>query len=388
MLEVVLLGIKKYGFLLSLVMLVCFALPSFASADVIDILRGKTGSGGAGREITDGSSSTCTRIFDGTSVGFVKFDLGLSYKTEKFYLNSNSNNGNNLTVKFLNSSGSVIKEFRRVPNGYTDAIHSDVRYIVLTPDSTSFAVNVCDFNLLASDGKVTNIKNLTDKPSDKEITFNWTNPTEDDFVGVKIYKDGKLLESVDKKITSYVAKGLKPNTTYDFKFTSLDSKGVETQGVSRKVTTSTPTVDPPNNVHLVSQDSSLIITWDDVKSPYFKGYNVYIDGKKVNSELLTNSKLNVKGLENGKSYKVQVATVNTKGVEGAKSKEVSESPSGNALTVDYDVKMPFGPLDLLTSSVSLLAILGGFVLLSIAIIWFRPLKELIVKTVRREKDKK
>ncbi|MFH4180160.1 hypothetical protein WDA55_19055, partial [Acinetobacter baumannii] len=45
MLEVVLLKIKKCGFLLSLVMLICFALPSFASAEVkeVSILQGKKG---------------------------------------------------------------------------------------------------------------------------------------------------------------------------------------------------------------------------------------------------------------------------------------------------------------------------------------------------------
>ncbi|WP_050282580.1 hypothetical protein, partial [Streptococcus pneumoniae] len=80
--------------------------------------------------------------------------------------------------------------------------------------------------------------------------------------------------------------------------------------------------------------------------------------------------------------------VNKENAEGEKSKGISEKPSSDALEVEYDVKMPFSPLDLLTSSISLLAILGGFVLLSIVIYWFRPLKELIVKAVRREKDKK
>ncbi|MCU5691572.1 fibronectin type III domain-containing protein [Bacillus cereus] len=378
--------IKKCGFLLSLVMVVCFALPSFASAEVVDILRGKTGTNGYGGEMTDGKGATCTRIFDGTNIEKVTFDLGLSYTIERFYADASSNNGANLKVTFQNSSRQTLKEFRRVYSA--DVNLNNVRYVILEPESTSFAVNVCTFSLYANDGKITDVKNLKGTPSSNEISFNWTNPTEETFAGVKVYMDGKLLGTLDKKEISYVAKGLKPNTTYDFKVTSLDSKGVETKGASTKVTTTMPTIEPPNNVHLVSQDSSLIITWDDVKSPYFKGYNVYIDGKKVNSEPLTKSKLNVKGLDNGKSYKVQVATVNTKGVEGAKSKEVSESPSGNALTVDYDVKIPFSPLDLLTSSVSLLAILGGFVLLSIAIIWFRPLKELIVKAVRREKDKK
>ncbi|MGH0551408.1 fibronectin type III domain-containing protein, partial [Bacillus paranthracis] len=107
-----------------------------------------------------------------------------------------------------------------------------------------------------------------------------------------------------------------------------------------------------------------------------------------NDKPLNSTKLIVNNLENDKSYMVQISAINNDDIEGEKSKEVSEKPSSDALEVEYDVKMPFSPLDLLTSSVSLLAILGGFILLSIAIIWFRPLKELIVKAVRREKDKK
>ncbi|HDR7489270.1 TPA: fibronectin type III domain-containing protein, partial [Bacillus pacificus] len=128
--------------------------------------------------------------------------------------------------------------------------------------------------------------------------------------------------------------------------------------------------------------------WKEVNSEFTKGYNVYVDGHKVNDELLTQSKLNLKKLENGKKYNVQISTVNKNDVEGDKSKGITDVPSSDALTIEYDVKMPFSPLDLLTSSVSLLALLGGFILLSIAIIWFKPLKELIVKAARREKDKK
>ncbi|MEM5678869.1 fibronectin type III domain-containing protein, partial [Bacillus paranthracis] len=130
------------------------------------------------------------------------------------------------------------------------------------------------------------------------------------------------------------------------------------------------------------------IAWNGVNSPHLKGYNVYVDGKKINDKPLNSTKLIVNNLENDKSYMVQISAINNDDIEGEKSKEVSEKPSSDALEVEYDVKMPFSPLDLLTSSVSLLAILGGFILLSIAIIWFRPLKELIVKAVRREKDKK
>ncbi|PEY76065.1 fibronectin type III domain-containing protein [Bacillus cereus] len=281
---------------------------------------------------------------------------------------------------------------RKIPLGSfkgNQQINLRGRYIAVGQFGNSNSIQFSTFDVFADDGKISNVKDLKASLDGSKVKLSWMNPEgEENFTGVKIYQDNKNIATLDKPATSYVVDNLKLSTKYTFKVTSLDTNKIETSGITTSIETSTPMLDPPNKISLVSQDKSLIISWDDVKSPYFKGYNVYIDGKKVNSELLTKTKLNVKGLENGKSYKVQVATVNTKGVEGAKSKEVSESPSANALTVEYDVKMPFSPLDLLTSSVSLLAILGGFVLLSIAIIWFKPLKELIVKAVRREKDKK
>ena len=75
-----------------------------------------------------------------------------------------------------------------------------------------------------------------------------------------------------------------------------------------------------------------------MKSPYLQGYNIYVDGKKINDKPLTYNKLIVKNLENDRSYKVQVSAVNKNDVEGEKSKEVSEKPSSSALEVEYDVK--------------------------------------------------
>ncbi|MCU5227004.1 fibronectin type III domain-containing protein [Bacillus tropicus] len=375
---------KKCGFLLSLAMVFCFALPNFASAEVIDVLRGKTGTSGYGGEMTDGNSSTCTRIFDDTKISQVTFDLGLSYKTESFYALTNSNNGANLKVTFQNSSRQTITQFRGA-NGSVNASYSDVRYIILEPQTTSFAVNVCTFSLYANDGKVSDIKNLQDKPSSNEISFNWTNPTEESFVGVKVYMNGKLLDTLDKKATSYVAKGLEVNKTYEFKFAALDLKGRETKGVIRKPTTTMPVIKPPENVFLTPQDKKIVIAWDDVKSPYLQGYNVYVDGKKINDKPLTSNKLIVKNLENDKSYKVQVSAVNKNNVEGEKSKEKTDKPSSDALEVEYDVQMPFNVKEVLDVAMMLLLIVAPLTLLGLAFIYYKPIVTFLYNSIQKKK---
>lgn len=372
--------------MVSLAVVTVLSVPNFASAEVVDILSGKTGMSGYGREMTDSNSNTCTRIFDGSPIERVTFDLGLSYKTETFSVNSTSNNGANLKITFQNGSRQTIRQFRNV-DGYVSASYSDVRYVVLEPETTSFAVNVCSFRLYANDGKLTDIKNLQDKPSSNEISFNWTNPTEETFVGVKVYMDGKLLDTLDKKETSYVAKGLKPNGTYDFKFTALDSKGIETKGVTKKVQTSLPLVDPPENIFLTPQNGSLIINWEPVKSPYLKGYNVYVDGKKVSSELLTSNKLILKNMENDKKYSVQISSVNLQNKEGNKSAAVIESPSKDATTIEYDLKPPLTAMEFLKTSGTIVLWLSPFILVGLAVIWFKPLKKLIVQAVLDHKKK-
>lgn len=382
MLEVVLLKIKKCGFLLSLVMVVCFALPSFASAE----------------SKTDVSKGILNNKV--LSPNEALYDLGGSYSIESLYIfgKNTSASGGYLTVRLYNSKKQQLwyqsgMEFRYLGSSHPGDEYKpwvnkdDVRYIGV---SVTGGGKFVTFRALGTE-YIPEVSNLKVIPDYKKVTLSWENPTNSsNATSTKLYQDGKEIKTfnLSDNVTSYIAENLEEGKNYTFKMSVVDNKGRETNGVTKSVRTLMPVVDPPQKVFVTPQNKKMVIAWEDVKSPFLKGYNVYVDGKKINDKPLTSSKLIVNNLENGKTYKVQVSSVNKIDAEGGKSKEVSETPSESAITIDYDVKIPFSPLDLLTSSVSLLAILGGFVLLSIAIIWFRPLKELIVKAVRREKDKK
>ncbi len=389
MLEVVLLKIKKCGFLLSLVMLICFAIPSFASAETIDILKGKEGTlnnGWKTKALTDGDEKTNVRMFADEGTSIVRFDLGRNYLIESFFVRASSGSGyNDSLVVLLDSDNKILYSGS---SGETKINVNGVRYAELKNRNGNWALYASEFRLFASDGLISNVLKLDAKVEGNKATLNWLNPDEEIFSGVNIFQDGKKIKSLDKKETSYAVGNLKSATKYTFKVVSVGTDGTESKGVTKEVAIAMPILPPPEQVALTPQNGSLIISWKEVNSEFTKGYNVYVDGHKVNDELLTQSKLNLKKLENGKKYNVQISTVNKNDVEGDKSKGITDVPSSDALTIEYDVKMPFSPLDLLTSSVSLLALLGGFILLSIAIIWFKPLKELIVKAARREKDKK
>lgn len=380
MLEVVLLKFKKCGFLLSLVMMICFALPSFANAE---------------------ESKNLLNDFSQMDVNnnIKRYDLKGSFTIDRFYLRGTNNSASSgyVSVRLFDSNNRLIwgsndykLEYPRPSDMGNTYNHKfafpipNIRYVEIKGSGKIF-----DFSVYGKE-YIPEITNLKGEVESKKVTFSWENPISEKVVSVNLYQDKKRIKTFELKdnVTSYVVEDLMYGGKYDFTFKTVDKAGRETTGISKNIHIPMPIISPPDNVFLTPQNEKLVIAWDDVKSPYLQGYNVYVDGKKVNDKPLTSSKLVVNNLENNKSYKVRISAVNKENLEGEKSKEVSEKPSSSALEVEYDVKMPFSPLDLLTSSVSLLAILGGFILLSIAIIWFRPLKELIVKAVRREKDKK
>lgn len=52
------------------------------------------------------------------------------------------------------------------------------------------------------------------------------------------------------------------------------------------------------------------------------GYNVYVDGTKVNEELIAETTYNVSSLKDGTTYSVEVTAIDADGEESAKSEKV------------------------------------------------------------------
>lgn len=352
-----------------------------------NILQGKEGYGvrypeNKYNKMTDGDVKTFDTLYDVD----VMFDLGKPYDVSGFNVQYSALGGkDSLKIKYYDSNKKELKNY-----GGKEALREVVKNVRFVSIGYYFIndIKVSGFEVYGDDGKLSELKDLKADVGKDQVSLSWKNPKEEALSGLKVYQDNKLIATLGKESQSYVANNLKPSQEYEFKVTALDDKGYETNGLKTTVKTTMPVLGPPEKVSVTPQDGSLIISWDSVNSPYLKGYNVYIDGVKVNAESLSSNKMILKNLENGKKYNIQVSAVNKNDVEGEKSKGNNSSPDHDALTVEYDVKLPFSVLDLLTSSVSLLALLGGFILLSIAIIWFRPLKELIVKAARKGKDKK
>lgn len=328
-----------------------------------------------------------------------RYDLKGSFTIDRFYLRGTNNSASNGYVKVrLFDSNDRLKwmsiDYRLAyprpsdwGNVYTEILSTpipNIRYVEIKGSGRIF-----DFSVFGKE-YIPEIINLQEKIESTKVTFNWENPISEKVVAVNLYQDKKRIKTFEIKdnVTSYVIEGLEQGEKYNFTFKAVDKGGRETTGVSKNVKIPMPIISPPENVFLTPQDKKMVIAWNDVNSPYLKGYNVYIDGKKINDKPLTSSKMIVKNLENNKSYNVQISAVNKDDIEGEKSKEKSDKPSSNALEVEYDVKIPFTPMDFLKTSFSFLALIGPFVLLALAIAYHKRLAELIKKSFRNYKEKK
>ncbi|MCM3774033.1 hypothetical protein M3225_26820 [Priestia aryabhattai] len=79
------------------------------------------------------------------------------------------------------------------------------------------------------------ITNLTENHTDIVIEFNWTKPTDADFYGVNVYRNGT--KRAGDLGSTYTDSGVAPNTTYLYRFTTVDTLGNESNGTEISVTT-------------------------------------------------------------------------------------------------------------------------------------------------------
>ncbi len=411
-------------------MVMCLSvLPTFTSAAVVDLLEGKTGvmqnKGTEFKNMTDGDVNTYDKLLDRNPV---VFDLGDSYTIDKFTLNetrgTSSLNPASFFVKYYDSNHKLLATYPKFT--FTEKV-SDVRYVSIQYDYTNY-LYIYEFKVYGTSDKVTNITNLEGHSDVNKISFSWENPDSSKFVGVKVYRDNQYLATIDKPLNSYIVDSLKADTPYVFKFTSLDSNGFETVGVTKTFRTSVDpkTIPPgpvssftaqpsdktvkllwkkpkdedlagfkifqdgkkiaeigveeefiaknleplteynfgvvavdkdkndssavnlsvktleekddvpphvPSNVFAKPSNGALIASWDKVSDKDLAGYNVYLDGKKINSNLISSTNFTIKNLENNRKYKVQVQAVDRSGNASELSLSAFGTPDTNTIPI-------------------------------------------------------
>ena len=156
-------------------------LPSFASAEVIDVLKDKEGilsNSAKTKALTDGSDSTSISLST-WDIPSVKFDLEKDYLIKSYFIKAFSRSGKiDVSTVFYDSDNKKINSFAGTENNVNV---SGVRYVEFVSTNGNFRLDIQEVNVFASDGKVSNVSDLDAISDVNKITLNWKNPTEENW---------------------------------------------------------------------------------------------------------------------------------------------------------------------------------------------------------------
>jgi len=159
--------------------------------------------------------------------------------------------------------------------------------------------------------------------------LSWDANSEPDLAGYNVYVNGIKDNSSVITSTSYQVTGLTNGVSYDIQVSAVDDFDNESplSAIVSEVIEDTLAPATPTGLTVIPGDTVLNCSWDANNEPDLAGYNVYVNGIKDNSSVITGTSYQVTGLTNGVSYDIQVSAVDTSGNESPLSAIVSETPS-------------------------------------------------------------
>lgn len=188
---------------------------------------------------------------------------------------------------------------------------------------------------------VTNLK-VNDIKSNS-VNLSWVNPSDNDLKGLRIFNGDKLVSETGI-VDNFLVKDLKPNTSYEFKVVAVDNDGNLSGSSTVRFTTleytDTEPPESPKGLAVKQGSEALFLTWKNNTEKDLAGYNVYLDGKKINSVLVDNPFFTLRDLKNDADYKVQVSAVDKSGNESTLSSVVVGKPVSSGLPIigtDYSL---------------------------------------------------
>ena len=216
---------------------------------------------------------------------------------------------------------------------YSDDSVSDSKFVSFTTDIK-----------LEDNTPPVEITNLSVVKTHDSANFVFTNPVDTDFSHIEVYRDGHLINDQLKE-TIFNDVGLVPNTSYVYRFVSVDLDGNKSAGFIQTVLTDSETDSaapaPPININAIQGNGSGRIVWKSNEETDLQGYNLYINGTKYNSNLILANNYVLSALNNGEKYSITVTAVDTSGNESLHSNVVILNPSESAMPLiesKFDLK--------------------------------------------------
>jgi PQQ-dependent dehydrogenase (s-GDH family) len=175
------------------------------------------------------------------------------------------------------------------------------------------------------------------------LTLNWTASTDNIGVtGYDVYRNGVKINSTLTTSTSYSVTGLNASTAYQFYVQAKDAAN-NTSANSNTVNVTTPDTQAPAAPTGLTASGitagSLTLNWTaSTDNVAVTGYDIYRNGVKINSALVTATSYGVTGLAGSTSYQFYV-----------QAKDAANNTSANSNTVSVttpDVEAPTAPANL------------------------------------------
>lgn len=150
------------------------------------------------------------------------------------------------------------------------------------------------------ESKYEEVNGLNSIATDEAVNLSWNNPIEKKlFAGTQVFRNGVLIKSFDKTVSSFKDNEVKPNTVYDYIVKATYEDGFITKGVTKRVTTNEKLeLKELKGVALSFNSGSF--TWKNPNNPLFKKVNIYKDGEKIGETISDNYK--VSNLKGGTNY--------------------------------------------------------------------------------------
>jgi hypothetical protein len=165
-------------------------------------------------------------------------------------------------------------------------------------------------------------------------SLTWSLPSDLDLDKVNIYLNNVLYESLPVSSIS-VLSNLNPDTNYSVSVSVTDVDGNESPKTNVTFTTikavDTTAPDSPKGLKVEQGSNALYASWDQNNEADINGYNVYVDGIKVNGSLIKNSFYAIGDLTNDTAYSVTVSAVDNSGNESVQSSLISQTPKGSKM---------------------------------------------------------
>lgn len=249
------------------------------------------------------------------------------------------------------------------------------------------------------------IRSLNAVAGKGRVNLSWKLPEQENLSHVNIYREtltkktskienfifGSFVYAAGTKIfetngTYFNDLTVKPSTAYEYTLTVQTSDDKESNGISARVTTPEdlfPEID--GGGYEKDENGDFLFTWT---SPTTGKVRVLIDGKeyKIVEALLKQILIPKEDMKYDifNNPKVTLVPISEDGTEGIPTKPGENGGIGGI----GGGKIPFGPTDLLKSIMGLIGVIAPILLLSLAIIFFKPIKNVIVKAVQYNRERK